>query len=40
MPDEATTTAVAKKLWLTPETRLLALHAPEVYVEALRQMVH
>jgi len=35
MPEE--TAALAKKLRLTPETRLLALNAPDAYVEALRQ---
>ena len=43
MPEESdamSTTAaaaLAKKLRLTPETRLLALNAPDAYVEALRQ---
>jgi len=36
MPAEAA--ALAKKLRLTPQTRLLALNAPDAYVEALRQM--
>ena len=36
-PDEMTAAALAKKLRLTPETRLLALNAPDAYVEALRQ---
>ena len=34
---DATTDALAKKLRLTPETRLLALNAPDPYVEALRE---
>ncbi len=35
--DVTTTEALMKKLRLTPETRLLALNAPELYVEALRE---
>lgn len=36
MPDE-TTAALAKKLRLAPDTRLLALNAPAAYIAALRQ---
>ena len=36
MMDATTTEALMRKLRLTPETRLLALSAPEPYVEALR----
>lgn len=35
--DTTTTDALMKKLRLTPQTRLLALNAPEPYVAALRE---